>query len=124
MYFRAGSSGIHRGVRRLVANPSVSLDRIGQSVRRLAFLVAIGAVYYLSAKLGLRFAYVDKSVTTVWPPTGVALAAFLLFGHRIWPAIAGGAFLANVTTSGAVLPSLGIALGNTLEGLLGAYLVN
>jgi diguanylate cyclase (GGDEF)-like protein len=97
---------------------------MSQSLRRVALLVGIAAVYYFAAKLGLQFAYVDKSVTTVWPPTGIALTAFVLFGHRVWPAIVGSAFLANLTTSGAVLPSLGIAVGNTLEGLLGAYLVN
>jgi diguanylate cyclase (GGDEF)-like protein len=97
---------------------------MSQSLRRLLLLLGLAVVYYLAAKLGLQFAYVDKSVTTVWPPTGIALAAFVLFGYRVWPAIVAGAFFANLTTSGAVLPSLGIAAGNTLEGLLGAFLVN
>lgn len=97
---------------------------MSQPLRRVALLVGIAAVYYSAAKLGLQFAYVDRSVTTVWPPTGIALAAFVLYGYRIWPAILGSAFLANVTTSGAVLASLGIAIGNTAEGLVGAYLVN
>jgi diguanylate cyclase (GGDEF)-like protein len=97
---------------------------MSQSLRRLVLLLGLGVVYYLAAKLGLQFAFVDRSITTVWPPTGIALAAFVLFGYRVWPAIVGGAFLANLTTSGEVLASLGIAVGNTLEGLLGAYLVN
>ena len=87
-------------------------------------MVGLAAVYYLAAKLGLRFAYINSSVTTIWPPAGIALAAFVLFGYRVWPAIFGGAFLANFTTTGLVLPSIGIATGNTLEGLLAAYLVN
>src|SRR5206468_10576191 len=66
----------------------------------------------------------NGGVTTIWPPAGIALAAFVLFGYRVWPAILGAAFLANFTTTGAVLPSLGIAIGNTTEGLLAAYLVN
>jgi diguanylate cyclase len=107
-----------------VANPSFSLAQMAQPVRRVVLLLGIAAVYYFAARLGLQFAYVDKSVTAVWPPTGIALAAFVLFGYRVWPAILGSAFLANVTTSGVVLTSLGIAAGNTLEGLLGAYLVN
>jgi diguanylate cyclase (GGDEF)-like protein len=97
---------------------------MSQSLRRLAWLFGLAAVYYVAAKLGLRFAYINSSVTTVWPPAGIALAAFVLLGHRVWPAILGAAFLANFTTTGAVLPSIGIALGNTAEGLLGAYLVN
>src|SRR6266513_3190935 len=97
---------------------------MSQSLRRLALLLGIALLYYLAAKLGLQFAYIDRSVTTVWPPTGIALAAFVLYGYRIWPAILGSAFLANLTTSGAILPSVGIAIGNTVEGLLAAYLVN
>src|ERR1043166_6087668 len=111
-------------MRRLMANPSFSLGRMSQPFRRSVLWIGIGVVYYVAARVGLQFAYVDKSVTTVWPPTGIALAAFVLFGYRMWPAIFASAFLANITTSGALVASLGIAAGNTLEGLLGAYLVN
>src|SRR3989442_13270224 len=107
-----------------MTNRSFSLGRMSQSLRRLALLLGLAAVYYLAAKLGLRFAYINSSVTTIWPPAGIALAAFVLLGYRVWPAILGAAFLANFTTTGAVVPSLGIAIGNAGEGLLGAYLVN
>jgi len=107
-----------------MANPSFSLGRMSQPLRRVLLLVGIAVVYFAAARLGLQFAYVDRSVTTVWPPTGIALAAFVLYGYRVWPAILVGAFVANVTTAGSALMSLGIATGNTLEGLLGAYLVN
>jgi PAS domain S-box-containing protein len=89
-----------------------------------ALLAALTALYILAGKLGLRFAFVHASATAVWPPTGIALAAFLLFGPRVWPAVAVGAFLVNVTTAGSVATSLGVAAGNTLEGLLSAWLVN
>jgi len=87
-------------------------------------LFGLAAVYYFAAKLGLRFAYINSSVTTIWPPAGIALAAFVLLGYGVWPAIFAGAFFANISTTGAVFPSLGIAAGNTMEGLLAAYLVN
>jgi len=87
-------------------------------------LAALTALYVLAGKLGLHLAIVHASATAVWPPTGIALAAFLLFGPRVWPAVAVGAFLVNVTTAGSVATSLGIAAGNTLEGFLGAWLVN
>ncbi len=77
----------------------------------------------LAGKLGLLFASVHASATAVWPPTGIALAALLLLGPRIWPAVAAGAFVVNVTTAGSVATSLGIALGNTLEALIGCWLV-
>lgn len=105
-------------------NPSFSLGQMSQSLRRLALLLGLAVVYYFTARLGLHFAYINSSVTTVWPPAGIALAAFVLYGYRVWPAIFGAAFLANLATTGAALPSLGIATGNTLEGLLAAYLVN
>lgn len=81
-------------------------------------------VYFLAAKLGLGLAIVHPSASAVWPPTGIALAAFLLYGSRIWPGIAAGAFIANLTNAGSPATSLGIAIGNTLEGFLGAWLVN
>src|SRR5882762_9195863 len=107
-----------------MANRSFSLSPMSQSVRRVALLFGLAAVYYVGAKIGLRFAYINSSVTTIWPPAGIALAAFVLLGYGVWPAILAGAFFANITTTGAVLPSIGIAVGNTMEGLVAAYLVN
>jgi integral membrane sensor domain MASE1 len=63
-------------------------------------------------------------VTAVWPPTGIALAAVLLWGYRMWPGVALGAFLANAWTDVPLYVTLGITTGNTLEALVGAYLLN
>ncbi|PYM68647.1 MAG: hypothetical protein DME03_23910, partial [Candidatus Rokuibacteriota bacterium] len=90
----------------------------------LLSLAGLFGLYVLAGKLGLSLASLHASASPVWPPTGIALAAFLTLGYRIWPAIFAGAFVVNVTTMGSVATSLGIASGNTLEGLLGAYLVN
>jgi len=90
---------------------------------RIATLVALTLVYLVAGRLGLSLALVHASASAVWPPTGIALAAFLLLGRSVWPAIFVGAFLVNVTTEGSPATSLGIALGNTLEGLVGAELV-
>jgi PAS domain S-box-containing protein len=86
-------------------------------------LPIVAALYFVSGKFGLTLAFVNPSATPVWPPTGISLAALLLLGLRAWPAVFAGAFLVNVTTTGSVLTSLGIASGNTLEGLVGAVLV-
>src|SRR6266702_2423969 len=66
-----------------------------QSLRRLWLLVAIGAAYFVAGRLGLRLAVVNPSATAVWPPTGIALAALLLAGYDVWPAIMVGAYLVN-----------------------------
>ena len=90
----------------------------------MGIVLALAAVYLVAAKLGLMLAFVHASATAVWPPTGMTLAAFLVLGYRVWPGIFLGAFLANQLTAGSMMTSLGIATGNTLEGLLGAYLMN
>jgi PAS domain S-box-containing protein len=86
-------------------------------------VAVLAAVYYGAAKLGLTMAFVAEQVTAVWPPTGIALAALLLFGYRIWPGIALGAFLANATANAPLAAAAGITLGNTLEALVGAWLL-
>src|SRR3989442_8353050 len=93
-------------------------------LRRLGPLVALAVAYFVAGKLGLQVAFVNASATSVWPPAGIALAAFVLLGYDVWPAVLVSAFLVNLTTAGSVGPSLGIAIGNTLEGVVGAYLVN
>ncbi len=86
-------------------------------------LAGLFGLYVLAGKLGLSLASLHASASPVWPPTGIALAAFLTLGYRLWPAIFAGAFVVNVSTAGSAATAAAIALGNTLEGLLGAFLV-
>jgi len=89
----------------------------------LTAVVGLAAVYFVAAKGGLLLAAISPSAAPVWPPTGIAFAAVLVLGHRVWPAIFAGAFLANLLTAGSAGTSLAIAAGNTLEALVGAHLV-
>ena len=85
---------------------------------------ALAAVYFVTARLGLRFATVGQSVTLVWPPTGLSLAILLVHGRALWPGVAAGAFAVNALTPGVhPLVALGMALGNTAEALLGSALL-
>lgn len=93
------------------------------SLRHVALLTGIAALYVVGGKLGLRLGIVHPSVSAVWAPTGIALAAMLVLGTRAWPVVFGAAFLVNVTTMGTAWTALGIATGNTLEGVLGAWAV-
>jgi diguanylate cyclase (GGDEF)-like protein len=88
----------------------------------LWLLVSLGVAYFVAAWLGLRLAYLHPSATPVWAPTGIALAAILVWGPRVWPAIFVAAFFVNLLTAGNFATSVAIALGNTLEGILGAHL--
>lgn len=89
------------------------------------WLGILALLYFAMGKLGLSLAFFDESASPVWPPTGLALAAILLLGYWVWPAILIGAFWVNWTTkqtSHAPFVCLAIALGNTLEAVLGAML--
>ena len=81
------------------------------------------AIYFLAGKFGLSLAYLNASASPIWPPTGIALAVLLLAGYRFGAGVFIGAFLVNLTTQGSVVTSLAIASGNTLEALIGAWLV-
>jgi two-component system, LuxR family, sensor kinase FixL len=62
------------------------------------------------------------SASVFWPPTGIALAALLLRGNRCAVGVFVGALCVNLVRSGDVASSFGIAMGNTLEGVLAALL--
>ncbi len=72
-------------------------------------------LYATAARIGLSYAVVGSTVTLVWAPSGIALAAVLLYGRSMFLAVALGAVAANV---GAGLPwwaVCSIAMGNLLE---------
>ncbi|MFN2601878.1 MAG: MASE1 domain-containing protein [Gemmatimonadaceae bacterium] len=92
--------------------------------RRAAFaaeVVALATLYLIAAIAGLRLDAVSGFATLVWAPSGIALAAFLIRGYRLWPAIALGALIANVLAGAPIPVAIGIATGNTLEALTAAY---
>lgn len=99
-------------------------DGLRHKLKKAAAAVLLLLVYFAAGKLGLRLASVNSSASPIWPPTGIALAALLILGYEFWPVILVGAFLVNITTTGTLPTSISIAFGNTLEALLGAYLVN
>jgi diguanylate cyclase (GGDEF)-like protein/PAS domain S-box-containing protein len=93
--------------------------------------VLLVVVYWLSARLGLSLALPGTNVTPVWPPSGIALAALMLGGIRMVPAIMAGAWLTNLfqlslvqTWSYAFLKSAPIALGNTGEAIITWWLLS
>jgi integral membrane sensor domain MASE1 len=88
-----------------------------------AKVAIIAAAYYGAAKVGLDLAFATSSVTAIWPPAGIALAALVWWGPSVWPGVALGAFLANAWTGVPFVTVLGITCGNTLEGVVGAHLL-
>jgi PAS domain S-box-containing protein len=89
----------------------------------LARLAGLAALYFVAGKISLSLALVHPSASAIWAPSGIAVAALLLMGVRVWPAIFVGAFLVNETTAGSLATSVAIAAGNTLEAIVGSSLV-
>ncbi|MBN1210402.1 MAG: MASE1 domain-containing protein [Myxococcaceae bacterium] len=86
-------------------------------------MLAVGLVYLGAARAGGEFSLLYNSVSSVWPASGVAVAALLLWGMPCWPGIFLGALLANLSF-GVPLPAcVGMATGNTLEAVLAVLLL-
>lgn len=98
------------------------VDR-GGLIRLGLQILLVTVLYWGGAWLGLRLALDNRNVTTVWPPTGIAVAALFLLGPRVWPGVFLGALLGNLTNAAPVDTSFGIAVGNTLAPVLATYLL-
>jgi PAS domain S-box-containing protein len=104
----------------LTYDPAAVRTRPGSYVLQIAL---VAAVYFGAAKLGLSLAVAHGVISPVWPPTGIAIAALLLLGPRMWPAVAIGALAGNATSGASVGVAAAIAVGNTLEALAAVYLL-
>ena len=93
------------------------------ALKLAAALVVAGLCYFALARLGLMLALINPSATPIWPATGFAVAVVLLWGYRFIPAIFAGAFAANILTAGSLLSSAAIAVGNSLEAFIIAWMV-
>ena len=96
-------------------------------------IVIVAVAYILSGKLGLLLAIPPGYATAIWPPSGIAMAAVILrprtagYGVflgslilNLWVSVDRGASAASWTT---ILVALGIALGSTLQAVVGSLLV-
>ena len=106
---------------RAVNNADSSPTQPRWSLNYAAELFALAAMYVVAGRLGLQLDAVAGFAALVWAPTGIALAALLIRGYRLWPGIAIGALIANILSGAPVPVAIGISLGNTLEALLAAY---
>ncbi len=89
-------------------------------VHRLLQLAVVMLAYSLAARLSLQLALVHGQVTPIWPPTGIALVALLVFGWRVWPAIFLAALAVNLPIGPSPFGAAVIAAGNTLAPLTAA----
>jgi signal transduction histidine kinase/integral membrane sensor domain MASE1 len=102
---------------------SGNLRQMKRRVSTALKVLALAVTYLAAGYAGLKLARVNPSVSAVWPPTGIGIAALLLWGRKLWPGIFIGAFCVNFITQGSLLATFGVATGNTLEVFVGAWLV-
>ena len=86
--------------------------------RTVLIAAGIATTYVAAAEIGFRAAFVAEQVTTVWAPTGIAIASLLIWGPRLWPAIWLAAFVVNAATNAPLWTAFVLATGNTLEAVL------
>ena len=90
---------------------------------RILLMGLLALAYVAAGRMGLMLDAVSGFATLVWAPTGLALAALIYFGRGLWPAVAAGAFTVNLWNGASLGVAAGIAAGNTLEAVVGAYLL-
>lgn len=104
-------------------NPRPPALSPGDGLPSFALTLVLGAAgYFALARLGLSLATLHASASPIWPASGLATALLVAFGARLWPAIAAGAFFANLL-GGDPLTAAFISAGNTAEALLGQWLI-
>src|SRR5512143_3130471 len=97
--------------------------RSHQTAQYLVQLLLVLVAYFLGGRLGLAIPFTSGNVSPVWPSSGIALAAMLVVGYRIWPAVMTGAFLVNFFTPIPPMAAFGIAVGNTVGPLVAVWLM-
>ena len=86
-------------------------------------LCLVFGAYFVAGQAGLAVPFTSGNVSPVWPAAGIALAAFLVAGSRVWPAVAAAAFLVNYLSPVSLPAALAIAAGNAAGPAFGAWLV-
>ncbi len=92
-------------------------------LRTAGATLGVALAYVALGRLGLELAHVQTNATLVWPPTGLSIAALVLFGPRLWPGVALGALIVNLSVGTPPWVAVLIAGGNTLEAVIGAWLL-
>lgn len=103
----------------LTDDPTSPIPSMGTAAR----IVAIFLLFFVTAQIGLRLNPLQSHISLIWAPSGIALAAFILYGNRVWPAVFAAAFLVSVLRDYPVLIAVVIAAGTTAAPALGAHYV-
>lgn len=92
--------------------------------RHWLLIAGIALFYFVCGRIGLSLPAAEGAVALVWPPSGIGVAAVLLFGMRIWPAVWLAALAVNWTFGLPLFVAMGVATGNTLQALIARFLLD
>ena len=107
----------------MATNTFISAPKLARVGKYVLQVTCVGLSYFVAGRLGLVVPFTSGNVSPVWPASGIALAAVLLLRYRIWPGIALGAFLVNLLSAIPHVAAVGLAVGNTLAAVTGAFLL-
>jgi diguanylate cyclase (GGDEF)-like protein/PAS domain S-box-containing protein len=102
----------------------LSLLKHRRGIRDLGLNATVALAYIAAGIAGLQFALFNHNATSVWVPSGIALASLLLWGPRTLPAIALGAFAVNLWNTGQIGGAIGVSIGNSLEACAGWWVLS
>lgn len=87
-------------------------------------MLLLALAYAVLAKVIIDNFAVHGNFSPIWPPSGLALAALLVGGYRLWPGIAMGVFIANYLAGKSIEANLIFVIGNTCEPLIAVWFLS
>jgi diguanylate cyclase (GGDEF)-like protein/PAS domain S-box-containing protein len=94
------------------------LNRAYHLYPRLWQSLAVAVAYFIAARICVYIADTGKAPAAIWVPGGIALAALIQFGPRVWPGVFLGSLAANMAVDLALPAGLALAFGNTIDPLV------
>ena len=85
-------------------------------------VLLLAVTYFAATRLALWLIDIHPNIGSLWPASGIAFAAMILYGTRIWPGILLGGFVALISPDSSLTASALMAAGGTLEAVAGAWL--
>ena len=90
----------------------------------LTQIAIVFAAQFAAGKIGDVLHTLNKGgIGPVWPASGIALAALLIWGYSVWPGVAAGAFVLLLLSPLPHSAAIVYAVGTTLAALVGAFLL-
>lgn len=100
-------------------DPTSPTPTMGTAAR----ILAIFLLFFVTAQIGLSLNSVESYISLIWAPSGIALAAFILYSNRVWPSVFAAAFLVSMLRGCPFLIAAAMATGTTIAPAIGAQYI-